>query len=106
MLEEPRMQKWNEEPRLQGAATSWKQEDNQGDLQEDHRAGDHEESKRDVQWVSENKEMDLVERSAPSETKKEIVHGVRAGYVGTPATPGVIPPSVQRERERKEENFG
>jgi hypothetical protein len=39
--------------------------------------------------------MDLVERSAPSETEKEIVHEVRAGYVGATAT----------ERQT-EENFG
>jgi hypothetical protein len=35
---------------------------------------------------------------------KEIVHGVRVGYMGAPATPGVIVPTV--ERERKGENFG
>jgi hypothetical protein len=43
-------------------------------------------SKQDVQWVSENEEMDLVERSAPSEMKKEIVHGVGARNVGAQTT--------------------
>jgi hypothetical protein len=33
---------------------------------------------RDLKRVSENKEMDLVEGSTPSETEKEIVYGVRA----------------------------
>jgi hypothetical protein len=54
----------------------------------------------------ENQELDVVEMSGPSETKKEIVHRVRAGYVGAPATPVVIVPTVGREREIKEENFG
>jgi hypothetical protein len=44
-------------------------------------------SSRDVQRVAKNQEFDLVEGSAPSETEKEIVHGVRAGFVGAPATP-------------------
>jgi hypothetical protein len=39
-------------------------------------------------------------RSPPSETEKEIVYGVRAGCVGTLATPGVIAPTVGREREK------
>jgi hypothetical protein len=50
-----------------------------------------------------NEAMDLVEKLAPSEMKKEIVHGVRAGYMGAPATPGVIAPTVGRERERERE---
>jgi hypothetical protein len=52
----------------------------------------------------ENEEMGLVERSAPSETEKRIVHGVGVGYVGAPATPVVTAPTVGRERN--EENFG
>jgi hypothetical protein len=72
----------------------------------DLRAGDHEGSTRDAQSVSGNKELDVVEGSAPSETKKETVHGVRAGFVGAPATPGVIAPLLgERERER-EKNIG
>jgi hypothetical protein len=54
--------------------------------------------------------MDLVERGALSETEKEIVYAVRAGYVGAPPTPGVMSPTDERERERekeeKDENFG
>jgi hypothetical protein len=33
------------------------------------------------------------------------VYGVRARYVGAPTT-GVIAPNVEKERERKEKNFG
>jgi hypothetical protein len=35
--------------------------------------------------------------------KKEIVHRVRAGYVGAPATPGFIATLLEK---RKEEKFG
>jgi hypothetical protein len=45
--------------------------------------------------------MDLVEGTTPSETEKEIVHGVRAGNVGAPATPGVTAPTVVCVRERE-----
>jgi hypothetical protein len=35
-----------------------------------------------------NEEIDLVERQTPSKTKNETADiGVRAGYVGAPATP-------------------
>jgi hypothetical protein len=67
------------------AVTSGKRTDLQ-DPQEDPRARICEASKRDVQWVSENGEMDLVERSASSKMKKEIMHGVGAGTVGALAT--------------------
>jgi hypothetical protein len=49
-------------------------------------------------------ELELVESSAPSEAEKEAAHGVRAGYVGAPATPGVMAPHCWREgggRERE-----
>jgi hypothetical protein len=51
--------------------------------------------------ATKNEEMDLVEGTAPSETEKEIVHGVRAGNVRAPATPGITAPTVVCERERK-----
>jgi hypothetical protein len=47
-----------------------------------------------------NDGMEVVEGSVPSEMEKEIVHGMRVGYVGALATPGVIAPTVDRERER------
>jgi hypothetical protein len=47
---------------LKTAVTSVKKRTGLKDPQEDHRAGDREESKRHVQRVSENKEMYLVER--------------------------------------------
>jgi hypothetical protein len=46
--------------------------------------------------------MDLVERWTPSETKKEILHGVRAGNVGASATSGVTEPTVVCVRERRQ----
>jgi hypothetical protein len=43
---------------------------------------------------------------APSEAEKEDAHGVRAGYVGAPVTPGVMAHRrKERERERKKENL-
>jgi hypothetical protein len=56
------------------------------DSQEDPSAGICEASKLDVHRVSENEEMELVERWAPSKMEKEIVHGVGARNVGTLAT--------------------
>jgi hypothetical protein len=41
-----------------------------------------------------------VEGTAPSETEKERVHGVRAGNVGAPVTPWVIAPTVVCLREK------
>jgi transcriptional regulator of acetoin/glycerol metabolism len=93
-VERPGIQQWLKEPRTKSAATqqngnkgsshettatSWKREDNQHDLQKDHQAGDRKASIGDLQRVSENKEMDLVERYTPCETEKEIVYGVRVG---------------------------
>jgi uncharacterized Ntn-hydrolase superfamily protein len=53
------------------AATSLKQEDNQRDLLEDHRARDHEASSMDFRRIAKNQELDLVEGSTPSETEKD-----------------------------------
>jgi hypothetical protein len=47
----------------------------------------------------EIEELDLVEESAPSEDEKESAHGIRAGNVGAPATPGIMDPTVGREEE-------
>jgi hypothetical protein len=38
----------------------------------------------------ESEQLDLVDRSAPSEVEKEAAHRVRAGDVGALATPGVM----------------
>jgi hypothetical protein len=101
-VERPRIQEWLKEPRTKSAAspkngnkrsshetaaTSWKREDNQHDLRKGHQAGDCKVSIGDLQRVSENKEMVLVERWAPSETKKETTDTGGAGNVGAPATP-------------------
>jgi predicted phosphohydrolase len=59
-----------QEPRLRGAATAWKRE-NQRELQEDHWAGNHEASSRNFQQVTRNEEIDLVEGSASSKVEKE-----------------------------------
>jgi hypothetical protein len=79
------MQQWLKEPRTKSAATwqngnkgsshetaatSWKQEDNQHDLQKGQQAGDHKVSIGDLQRVSENKEMVLVERYTPSKSRE------------------------------------
>jgi hypothetical protein len=67
------------------------------DPQEDPRAGIREESTRDVQRVSENEEMDLVKGSAPSETRKEIIHGVGTGNVRAPTTRDSFAPPKKKE---------
>jgi hypothetical protein len=79
------MQQWLKEPKTKSAATrkngnkrsshetaatSWKREDNQHNLQKGHQAGDRKASIGDIQRVSENKEMALVEGSTTSETEK------------------------------------
>jgi hypothetical protein len=76
-VERPWIQQWLKEPRTKSvatrkngnkgsshktAATSWKREDNQHDLQKGHQAGDRKVRIGDLQRVSENKEMGLVER--------------------------------------------
>jgi hypothetical protein len=86
---------WNQEPRLR-AATAWKRKDNQRIRQEGFRTGVRKASNRDVQRVAENEELDLVERSAPSEAEKEAAHGIGAGDVGAPTTQGVM---VHRGKE-------
>jgi hypothetical protein len=80
---------------LKTAITSGKKSTGLLDPQEDPRVGIREASKWDVQQVSENEEMDLLERLAPMKMKKEIMFGVRAGYMGALATPG------GREREKR-----
>jgi hypothetical protein len=67
----PGRHKSNQELRTQGAATAWKRDDNQQEVQEDHWAGNREVSSRNSQRVVENQELDLVEELTPSEMKKE-----------------------------------
>jgi hypothetical protein len=74
---------------------------NQRIRQEGFRNGIRKASKLDVQRVSENKDMDLVEGLTPSKTEKRIVHEVRTGYVGVPATPRVTATTTVREREQR-----
>jgi hypothetical protein len=57
---------------LKTAITSGEKRTSLQDPQEDPRAGICEGSKRDLQWVSENEEMDLVERVTPNERKKRV----------------------------------
>jgi hypothetical protein len=71
---------------LKTAITSGKKRTGLQDSQEDCRAGIHEASTQDVQRILENEEMDLVERSAPSKTKKAIMHRLGAGNVRAPTT--------------------
>jgi hypothetical protein len=70
-LKRPALQQWYMGPRFRGEATSWKREDNQWDLQEEHRAEDREASSKDFKRNAENRKSNLVEWSAPSETEEE-----------------------------------
>jgi hypothetical protein len=56
------------------AATSWKLEDNRKDLQEGSRAGDREAKSWVFSQDSENECQNIVEWSAPSETKEETTN--------------------------------
>jgi hypothetical protein len=47
--------------------------------------------------------MDLVERSAPSETKKEIVHGLGAGNVLALATRDSFAPPKKKKKKKGNE---
>jgi hypothetical protein len=87
ITEAPRRYQRNQGQRLQGAASSWKQENNQRDSQEDHRAGDRKESIRGFQRVAKKSGIRLVEGSTPSETKKETAGREGAGKIETPAPP-------------------
>jgi hypothetical protein len=87
---------------LKTAITSGKKRTTLQDPQVDPRARIRDASKWDVQRVSENEEMALVERSASSETKnKEIIHGVGVGHVRAAATPVVTGLTVVCVRERE-----
>jgi hypothetical protein len=62
-------------------------------------------SNRDVQWVAENEELDLVKGSAPSKTEEKPTSSIsirRARYVGALATPGVM---AHCGKEKNEENL-
>jgi hypothetical protein len=63
---------------------------------------DQETSIQNFQWVTTNDGLDIVEGPAPSEAVKEATHGVRAGDVAAPTTPGV---TAHRGKEKNEENF-
>jgi hypothetical protein len=84
--------------------TAWKREDNQQELQEGHRPGDHEASSSDFQQVAENQELDLVEGSPPCQAEEKPTSSVsvrRAGYVGAPATPGIMAHLGKEKKRRK-----
>jgi hypothetical protein len=59
------MHQWNKEPRLKGAATSWKRKNIWQDLQEGSWAEDREAKSRTLSQNSENECQDIVEGSAP-----------------------------------------
>jgi hypothetical protein len=85
------MQHWNKGLRLKGAAMSEKLDDIQQDFQDDPRAADHKESSRIFLQDSKNECRYIVEGSAPSETKKETAHGIRAMTVGALTTLELLP---------------
>jgi hypothetical protein len=70
----PRRHKWNQQPRLQGAAASWKQEDNQRNLQEVHWTGNREANCQMYCWATKNQSLDLVEGLTASKMKKKKLH--------------------------------
>jgi hypothetical protein len=112
------MQQWHKEPKAkttstmknenkgpvrQTAAICKKQGNNQRDLQEGHRARDRETNSRNPQRITKNKKVDLVERTAPSETEKEFVYGVRAGQCGiTDHSTSYSPHCCVRVNEKEE----
>jgi hypothetical protein len=79
---------------LRTALTCGKWSNNEEDLLCDFQREGRNMSSWNFSMVTKNEEMDLVERQTPSETEKEIVHGVRASNVGASATPGVTDPTV------------
>jgi hypothetical protein len=62
----------------------------------DNRTRDREANCRISYPITKEQELDVVEGSAPSETEKEIVHGVGVGNVGPPATPDSFAPTVEK----------
>jgi hypothetical protein len=99
------MQNGNKGPRQKTVAASSDREDIRRVRQEGFRAGGRESSNRDFQRVAENDEqgsapfgaenqgLGTVKGSAPSKTEEIPTSSVsirRAGYVGAPATPGVM----------------
>jgi hypothetical protein len=97
----PGSHKWNEELRLQRAATSWKREENQQDLQEVHQMEDHETSSRNFQQVTKNDPLDILEDSTPSETEKETARRAGASNVEALTTQDRLAPTFEKERERE-----
>jgi uncharacterized cupin superfamily protein len=88
MTEGHGMQQRQKELRHERAIMSGKQENTQQDLQEDRRAGGCKANSRDFHYTAENECQDILEGSAPSETKEESAHRVRAGDVGATTTLG------------------
>jgi hypothetical protein len=88
------MKQWNKGPRLKEAAMSRRREDIQQDLQEGCRAGYREVKGQTLRQDLENECQDIVEGSAPFETKEETQHR----NVGTPTTLGSF---AYTDRKRK-----
>jgi hypothetical protein len=72
-MDSPGRQHWNKEPQPEAEATSRKQKEIQHNLQEDHRAGDHEANSWIFCQTSKNEGLDTVEGSALLKWK-EILH--------------------------------
>jgi hypothetical protein len=94
----------DKEPRLQGAATTWKREDIRRDLQEGSRTGDFEANSRIFSQDAENERQDIVEGPASSEMEKKPIRNssVRgAGNVGAPAALGNFATTGWKKRETR-----
>jgi hypothetical protein len=70
-LEVPRTQHCHKEPRHKTTAASQDGEDIRGVRLEGFRNGVREASNRNVRWIAENEELDLLERSTTSEKEEE-----------------------------------
>jgi hypothetical protein len=76
---------WHRRVELKTAITSGEGRNNLQDPQQEPRAGIHEASKLDIQWVTKNDGPDIVEELTLFKTEKEMAGRVGAGNVEAPA---------------------
>jgi hypothetical protein len=88
---------WHQGTEQEARAKSGKQISTQQYLQDDCRAGDRKANSR-TSIRLENERQGIVKGSAPSETKEETAHRVRAGDVGALATLGSFDPTDRKSR--------
>jgi hypothetical protein len=84
----PGRQKYYKGLKLKRVTTSDGEEDIRQNLQEDRRTSGCKANSRDYHYAPKYECQDIVEGSAPSDTKEETANNVRAGDVGTPSLLG------------------